>query len=82
MDSDWENVVLGDPLYDLALFGVREGHRIFWEELVRGYRLDITSRRYLIYEAIALIGIVNFHHKYGYGMENKLRDIQMLIEQL
>lgn len=64
---DWENSILGDPLYDIAMFGVRRGQTKIWESLIKGYGVDATfsKTRYLLYEIIALIGAVEFNIKQG-----------------
>jgi len=73
---DWENAILGDPLYDLALFGARYGHGTLWKRLKEGYGLNSSSPKYALYEIIGLIGIIDFYQKYQInyrGRQNQFR---------
>jgi len=79
---DWENAIIGDPLYDIAIFGVKYGHGILWESLKKGYGLNISSKRYVLYEIIALIGIINFYLQYQIQYEGRRRQLCRLIERL
>ena len=33
---DWENAILGDPLFELAVFSARNGRNNFWRKLSEG----------------------------------------------
>ena len=79
---DWENAILGDPLYDLAVFGVKYGHGILWENLVLGYGSDVSSLKYALYEIIALIGMINFYRKYQINYDGRQKQLHGLIQQL
>ncbi|OGH24950.1 MAG: hypothetical protein A3B47_02500 [Candidatus Levybacteria bacterium RIFCSPLOWO2_01_FULL_39_24] len=59
---DWENVILGDPLYDLAIFGLTHKD-ILWENLAITKRTTYDPQKYSIYEAVALIGLIDFCRK-------------------
>jgi len=61
---DWENALLGDPLFDVAQFAANFGHGEQWRSVVSGYGLNIRTRTYALYEVIALIGVVAFCQKY------------------
>lgn len=85
---DWGRVILGDPIYDLALFGVRYGHGLFWRNLARGYGFDIRSKkypfdlpeRYLLYEIIVLMALNDY--KYHLGHRIKPQQLLRLIEMV
>lgn len=64
---DWENTILGDPLYDLAIMGAREGHTPSWQNLAKGYSLDVNSKSYRLYEILALFGFLDFCRRYDLG---------------
>jgi len=57
---DWENAILGDPLYDSAIFAVRYGEGMLWQNLMSGYGLDYLPFKYQLYKIIALIGIIDY----------------------
>lgn len=76
---DWENVLLGDPLYDLALFGTRYGHGVLWKSLKSGFGFDHLPSRYILYEIVGLIGIIDFCRKNNINYKGKLRHLQRLI---
>lgn len=76
---DWENAILGDPLYDLALFGIKYGHGILWENLKLGYEIEQLPIKYDLYEIIGLIGIIDFYQKNNINHIRKLKQIQKLI---
>lgn len=61
---DWEDVILGDPLYDLAVFGARYGHIPLWESMVEGYGLDVSLPKYALYEVLSLVGMVDFEYNH------------------
>lgn len=79
---DWENAILGDPLYDLAIFGVRYGHTLPWQNLVKGYTLATNLPRYTLYEMVGLLGIIDFCRRYSLGYVAKLRRFLSLIQYL
>jgi aminoglycoside phosphotransferase (APT) family kinase protein len=76
---DWENVILGDPLYDLAIFGVRYGHGTLWQNLKSGYGFSFLPPQYVLYETIALIGIIDFCRKNNVNYQGRLKQLQKLI---
>ena len=79
---DWENTILGDPIYDLATFGVRYGHGILWKSLVLAYGLDVSSIKYSLYEIIGLIGIVDFYQEYRINYRGRQKQLCKLIQRL
>lgn len=79
---DWENVLLGDPLYDLALFGTRYGHGVLWESLKSGYGFDHLLPRYILYEIVGLIGIIDFCRKNNINYKGNLKKLQRLIASI
>lgn len=79
---DWENVILGDPIYDIALFRARYGHGLFWENLILGYGLDVSLQKYALYEAIGLIGLIDFYRKFQINYKGRQRQICKLIQRL
>ncbi|MBU4350871.1 phosphotransferase [Patescibacteria group bacterium] len=79
---DWENAMLGDPLYDIAIFGVREGHGAPWQNLVCGYGLDLSLPKYLLYEIVCLIGIIDFYAEYKVRYLKGQRQLFRLIRDL
>jgi Ser/Thr protein kinase RdoA (MazF antagonist) len=70
---DWERAILGDPLYDIAMVGIRYGHGMFWEGLQKGYNLSISPQVYALYEVIALLGTADFYRQAGSEYQNELR---------
>lgn len=81
---DWENAILGDPLYDLALFEIRYGKDILWESLANGYKTepDKQAQKYLIYKINALIGLIDFYRKYKIPYETEKKQLVRLISNL
>lgn len=79
---DWENAILGDPLYDIAIFGMRYGHGILWRNLVRGYGLDVSSPKYLLYETIGLIGMIDFYQEHQINYQGRQNQLCKLIQRL
>lgn len=79
---DWENAILGDPLYDLALFEVRYGKQVLWVSLAKGYGIDIKTQKYLIYKIIALIGLTDFFRKHNLPHETERQQFLKLISSL
>ncbi|MEK7651483.1 MAG: phosphotransferase [Patescibacteria group bacterium] len=68
---DWENAILGDPLFDIAQFGANFGHGAQWKALVKGYGLETNCEVYALYEILALIGINVFCQKYEFPKKRK-----------
>lgn len=79
---DWEHAILGDPLYDIAIVGIRYGHGLLWKHLLNGYDLGLSPQRYLLYEIIALMGTVDFYRKAGFSYRTKLNKLSRLIRKL
>lgn len=79
---DWENVRLGDPLYDLALFGVRYGHGMLWQNLRLGCEFNFLPQKYVLYEILALVGIVDFYRKNRISYDGKLKKLIQLINSI
>lgn len=81
---DWENAILGDPLYDLALFEIRYGKDTLWENLAKGYKTEThkQAQKYLLYKIIALIGFTDFYHKYNMPYETETEQLVRLISNL
>jgi len=79
---DWENVILGDPLWDLAFFGVRYGHGALWQNLRLGYGFNSLPQKYTLYETIASIGMIDFFRKHKIDYYGKLRKLMQLIDSI
>ncbi len=79
---DWENVILGDPLYDLAIVGAREGHNFVWQNLVRGRSLEVDSAKYQLYEVLALFGFLDFGRRYGQQYKELRKRLAKLLNAL
>lgn len=79
---DWENVIVGDPLWDLAFFGVRYGHGALWQNLRLGYGFSFLPQKYTLYETIALIGIIDFFRENKINYYGKLRKLIQLINSV
>ena len=79
---DWENAMLGDSLFDLATFGVRYGHGVLWESLVQKHELDPSSPRYIFYEIIILVGLIEFYLKYKINYGGRQKQLYRLIQRL
>ena len=80
---DWENAILGDPLFEMAVFGARNGRNNFWRELLRGYNVEIHKLNYFVYnlyEALSLIGLVSFLHKHSLNFKDKIKRLNLLID--
>ena len=60
---DWENAILGDPLYDLAIFAARYGEGTLWQNLKTGYSFGHLPPKYYLYKIVALIGIIDYCQK-------------------
>jgi len=60
---DWENALLGDSLFDLAQFEANYGRKSLWKALAKGLNLNYCQKKYVFYEIIAIIGIIDFCYK-------------------
>lgn len=79
---DWENAILGDPLFEIAVFGARNGHGCLWRELLRGYSPEIYKSNHFLhdlYESLALIGLISFLFKYQLDFKDKIKRLNLLI---
>lgn len=79
---DWENIILGDLLLDLAQFGANYGHTALWNNLARGYGFmeDVLTLKYSLYEAIILTGIIDFCQKYNIPWKRRLQNLKRILE--
>lgn len=79
---DWENVMLGDPLYDLAIFSNRYGEGTLWKNLADGYNLQPPlPDRYTLYRAIVFIGVLDFHRKRNLGYTGRRQQFLNLLSR-
>lgn len=79
---DWENAILGDPLFEISVFGARNGHGSLWRELLRGYGLEIHKLNhfaYDLYETLALVGLIAFLSKHRLNFKDKIKRLNLLI---
>jgi len=79
---DWENTILGDSLYDLAIFGVRYGHGALWKSLVSGCGFDVSSPKYALYEIIGLIGLIDFYREHQINYRGRQKQLCRFIQRL
>lgn len=79
---DWENVILGDPLFDLAQFGANYGHATLFEALSDGYGLTGNNFKNSIYEILILLGVIDFCYKYRVNYERRLINLKHEINKL
>lgn len=81
---DWENTIIGDQLFDLAIFGARFGEGEFWKNLAKGLELEFetSSPKYMLYKIIGLIGVIDFCQQYGLHWEGKQRRLHKLLQKL
>lgn len=79
---DWENAILGDSVYDIALFGARYGHGTLWKSLVSGCGFDVSSLKYALYEVIGLIGLIDFCRKHQINYRGRQNQLCRLIQRL
>lgn len=78
---DWENVMLGDPYYDLCVYQYRFGTGRRWDSLMAETQtVDPTVE--CIYSSIALIGGIDFCVTYKYGIREKSKQLRELIALL
>ena len=76
---DWENSLMGDQLFDLAVYSAKFGRDRLWEGLADGLgNLGIESDKYKLYEVIALIGTIDFYRKQGINYSQKVRKLLRL----
>lgn len=78
---DWENVVLGDPEFDLAIYVARFGQGSHWNNLLAGFG-EINKQLNPLYQIIALIGLIDFCVTYKYGVTQKTLKLSGLITRL
>ena len=76
---DWENTMLGDPIYDISMFGMKYGHGAQWEALRAGYGLVLPEERYGLYEIIGLIGMIDFYKKHGISYGGRMKQLIRMI---
>ncbi len=79
---DWENAILGDPLYDLAIFAARYGEGDLWQHLREGYDFDYLPPKYSLYKTISLIGIIDYCRKNKIDYHGRIRKLARLISLL
>lgn len=79
---DWENVILGDSLFDLAAFGIRYGHGALWESLVQKHEVDFSSLKYIFYEILILMGLIEFYREYKINYSGRQKQLCRLIQRL
>jgi len=73
---DWENSLLGDQLFDLAVYSANYGQDRLWEGLVEGFGSPaLESDKYKLYEKIALIGTIDFYRKRGLDYSQKAKKL-------
>lgn len=70
---DWENALLGDPLFDPASYAANFGRDHLWKSLALGFGVNISSELYMLYETIILIGTIDFLNKEGLNFDNHLK---------
>ena len=78
---DWENVILGDPFYDLCVYRCRFGTGRRWDRLAAPIN-SASKRVENLYLAIALIGVIDFCITYGYGIKQKSKQLYALAAYL
>lgn len=78
---DWENAILGDSLYDLATFGVRYGHGVLWNSLVQEREIDFSSPKYVFYEILVLMGLIEFYREYKINYSGRQKQLCRLIQR-
>lgn len=79
---DWENIILGDPLLDLAQFGANYGHNALWQNLAKSYGSEVKNQKYLLYEVIILTGIIDFCQKYRIAYKRRVKSLRIKIKEL
>ena len=81
---DWENAILGDSTFELAVFSARNGRNNYWRKLSDGYNLKphlLENSLYDLYESLALIGLISFLNKHGLYFKDKLENLNKLIDK-
>lgn len=78
---DWENVMLGDPFFDLCVYRCRYGSGRRWDAL-SGPAGIVSEQMQALYLAVALVGIIDFCITYKYGIRQKSRQLCSIIERL
>ena len=76
---DWENALLGDSLFDVAQYGANYGKTKMWQSLADGFGFCIDDDKYALYEAIALIGVIDFYRKQKLNYSEKKRQLYKLL---
>jgi len=79
---DWENALLGDSLFDLAQYGANYNRDELWYGLADGFGFSGINTKYIIYEAIALIGVIDFHRKQKLDYSLKRQQLYSLFQEL
>lgn len=79
---DWENALLGDHLFDLASYAVNCGHDSLWQGLIESMDADVETNKYKLYEAIILIGLIDFLSKQGLKYAEHCKELDKLIRLL
>lgn len=79
---DWENAIFGDLLFDLATFGVRYGHGVLWESLVQKHEFDSSSPKYIFYEIMILVGLIEFYREYKINYGGRQKQLYRLMRRL
>lgn len=78
---DWENVILGDPNYDLAIYLVRFGNNEGGQVLISSVQ-DMNEELMSLYQISALIGLIDFCLTYAYGVKGKIQRLKALLRRL
>lgn len=79
---DWENAILGDPIFELAVFSARNGRNGLWKNLLVGYGFEISKNNcllYEMYETLALIGLISFLYKNNINYEDKVSRLNAMV---
>lgn len=82
--TDWENALLGDGMFDIAVYGSDYGHDRLWHAFVGGYadNFSINSKKYKLYEAISLIGTIDFLRKMDIDFSKQIDFLKHLSKEL
>ena len=79
---DWENALLGDSLFDLAQYGANYNRNELWRGLADGFGFSEINTKYIIYEAVALIGVIDFYRKQKLNYSFKRQQLYSLFQEL
>ncbi len=80
---DWENTLLGDQLFDIAVFGANYGHNRLWRGLIDGFdKPSIQSKKYKLYEMISLIGTIDFYREHQMSYFKNTKTLRNLAKEL